>query len=66
MAKVVRRKEKRAEVEAAWAEVEVAERVFQMISYEGIYRAQPEASRWELSTVVVEFLEKLVAELRSR
>ena len=37
-----------------------------MITFEGIYRAQPEASRWELSLVVVELLEKLVAELRSR
>ena len=54
------------DVLGAWEESAVAERVFTMISYEGIYRAQPQASRWELSTVVVEFLEKLVEIFRAR
>ena len=49
--------------DAAWARVRTAEAVFQMISYEQIYRAQPEASRWELATIVVEVLDLLVGEL---
>ena len=48
------------DLDAAWAQVREAEAVFQMISYEQIYRAQPEVSRWELATVVVEILQKLV------
>jgi hypothetical protein len=30
-----------------------------MITFEQIYRAQPEGSRWELATIVVEILDKL-------
>jgi hypothetical protein len=35
-----------------------------MISYEQIYRAQPESQRWELATIVVELLDTLVAARR--
>ncbi|MGH3361375.1 MAG: phosphotransferase [Nocardioides sp.] len=49
------------DLEPVRAQVEVAELVFQMISYEQIYRAQPETARWELATIVVEILDKLVS-----
>jgi aminoglycoside phosphotransferase (APT) family kinase protein len=49
----------------AWELAWVVERIFQMISYEQIYRAQPEGSRWELATIVAAILPDLVA-LRSR
>ncbi len=45
--------------ERAWELSDIAERVFQAVSYERIARAQPEASRWELATVVVQLLERL-------
>lgn len=48
------------DLDAAWARVREVERVFQMITFEQIYRAQPEGSRWELATIVVEILDKLV------
>lgn len=44
-----------------WARTEVVNTIFQAITFEQIYRAQPPASRWELSTVVGELLDKLVA-----
>ncbi|MDN4173988.1 phosphotransferase [Nocardioides sp. SOB77] len=47
------------DVDAAWARVRAVEAAFQAISYEQIYRAQPERSRWELATVVVGILDKL-------
>lgn len=50
----------------AWADAYVAEAVFQMISYEQIYRAQPEGSRWELATIVVEILDLLGTDFRAR
>jgi len=48
------------DLDAAWARVCEVERVFQMITFEQIYRVQPEGSRWELATIVVEILDKLV------
>lgn len=45
----------------AWALTEVGDLVFTVISYERIYRAQPEWSRWELATVVPELLDRLGA-----
>ncbi len=53
----------------AWELARPVGALFQAISYEQIYRAQPEVSRWELATVVVEVLESLVSsapDLRSR
>jgi hypothetical protein len=50
----------------AWELVRAAEAVFQAISYEQIYRAQPEASRWELATVVVGIFEALDGVFRAR
>lgn len=47
------------DLDGAWRASEVVELVFQMISYEQIYRAQPESQRWELATIVVETLDKL-------
>ena len=47
------------DLDAVWARVRVAEGVFQAVTYEQIYRAQPEGSRWELATVVGEILDKL-------
>lgn len=41
----------------------LAEAVFQPISHEQIYRAQPEVSRGELAGVVVDILDRL-AEVR--
>lgn len=52
------------DVDAAWEDARVAEAVFQAITFEQIYRAQPEASRWELASIVVEILDKL-AEVRA-
>jgi hypothetical protein len=49
----------------AWELTRVVERVFQMISYEQIYRSQHKESRWELATVVADFLKELPA-LRPR
>jgi hypothetical protein len=48
------------DLDAIWEDSRVPEMVFQMISYEQIYRAQPEVSRWELATIVVEVLGRLV------
>jgi aminoglycoside phosphotransferase (APT) family kinase protein len=50
-----------ADLDAVRSRVPLAEAVFQAISYEQIYRAQPEQSRWELATVVGEALETLAA-----
>ncbi|WP_340538083.1 phosphotransferase family protein [Nocardioides sp. GXZ039] len=44
----------------AWELTDTAERVFTLLSYEDIYRAQPEWARWELATVTVDLLDKLV------
>ncbi|MFC6286799.1 aminoglycoside phosphotransferase family protein [Nocardioides sp. GCM10027113] len=49
------------DLDGAWRASEVVEHVFQAISYEQIYRAQPESQRWELATIVVETLDKLAA-----
>ncbi len=54
------------DLDATWALAGDGNAVFQMLSYEQIYRAQPEGSRWELATVVVEVLEKLVERARAR
>jgi hypothetical protein len=43
----------------AWELAGTVERVFQAISYEQIYRAQPPSARWELATVVVGILNRL-------
>lgn len=54
------------DLDAAWEQSFLVDGVFQMISYEQIYRAQPESSRWELATVVVDTLDKLVEQVRGR
>lgn len=48
------------DLDTVWAQVREVEGAFQMVTHEQIYRAQPESSRWELATVVVEILEKVV------
>lgn len=47
--------------DALWARTEAVEAAFQMVSYEQIYRAQPHVSRWELSEMVVEAVDRLLA-----
>lgn len=49
------------DLDALWARTEVVNAVFHAVTFEQIYRAQPPASRWELSTVVGELLDGLVA-----
>jgi aminoglycoside phosphotransferase (APT) family kinase protein len=49
------------DLDEVWRHVADVEAIFQMISYEQIYRAQPPSQRWELATIVVELLDKLVA-----
>ncbi len=51
-----------ADVDRAWELATFGNRVFQAISYEGIYRAQEEASRWEMSGIVAGTLRELIAE----
>jgi hypothetical protein len=52
------------DLDEVWRHVRDVEAIFQMISYEQIYRAQPESQRWELATIVVELLDTLVAARR--
>lgn len=52
------------DLDEVWRHVPDVEAIFQMISYEQIYRAQPPSQRWELATIVVELLDKLVASSR--
>ncbi|MFC5177220.1 phosphotransferase family protein [Nocardioides taihuensis] len=47
------------DLDAVWAQVRLAEAVFQMISYENIARAQTPDTRWELSGVVTRTLATL-------
>lgn len=54
------------DLDALWAQAREGEAVFQLNTYEQIYRAQPEGSRWELATVVGQILEKLVELARAR
>lgn len=49
------------DLDALWADTAVVEEAFQMVSYEQIYRAQPRVSRWELSEMVVEAVDRLLA-----
>ena len=48
------------DLDAVWAQVRLAEAVFQMITYENIARAQTPDTRWELSGVVTRTLERAV------
>jgi hypothetical protein len=48
-----------AEVDRTWELAKFGNRVFQAISYEGIYRAQEERSRWEMSGIVANTLRAL-------
>ena len=43
----------------AWDLAPFANRVFQAVTYEAIYRAQEDASRWEMAGVVARTLEEL-------
>jgi hypothetical protein len=52
------------DVDRAWELAEVADRVFTLVSYEGIYRAQPAWARWELGGISVELLDRLVRLVR--
>lgn len=52
------------DLDALWPTVRVVEAAFQAVTFEQLYRAQPETSRWELASVVVEILDKL-AEVRT-
>ncbi|MBC9735245.1 phosphotransferase [Nocardioides marmotae] len=49
------------DVDALWPLVRVVEAAFQAVTFEQLYRAQPEAERWELAGVLVEILDKLAA-----
>lgn len=49
------------DLDAVRARVPLAEAVFQAITYEQIYRAQPERSRWELATFVGRYIDTLAA-----
>jgi aminoglycoside phosphotransferase (APT) family kinase protein len=55
-----------SEVERTWELATFANRVFQAISYEGIYRAQEERSRWEMSGIVAKTLRQLGGEFAAR
>jgi hypothetical protein len=48
-----------AEVDRTWELARFGDRVFQAISYEAIYRAQEDASRWEMSGIVAGTLRQL-------
>ena len=48
-----------ADVDRTWELALFGDRVFQAISYEGIYRAQEEGSRWEMSGIVAGTLRQL-------
>jgi aminoglycoside phosphotransferase (APT) family kinase protein len=48
------------DLDAVRPRVPLAEAVFQAITYEQIYRAQPERSRWELATFVGRSIDTLV------
>jgi hypothetical protein len=52
------------DLDAVWAQVRLAEAVFQMVTYENIARAQTPETRWELSGVVTRTLERLCRERR--
>ena len=49
------------DLERAWDLAEVADRVFTLVSYEEIYRAQPAWARWELAGISVELLDRLAS-----
>ncbi|MFB9314008.1 phosphotransferase family protein [Nocardioides plantarum] len=49
------------DLDRAWDLAEVGDRVFTLVSYEGIYRAQPAWARWELAGISVELLDRLVS-----
>jgi hypothetical protein len=49
------------DVDAAWADTDAAEAAFLLVTYEDLYLAQPEVSRWELSRQVVLGVERLLA-----
>jgi len=51
-----------ADVDRTWELAKFGNRVFQAISYEGIYRAQEERSRWEMAGVVANTLRALGGE----
>lgn len=53
------------DLDAVWERARVPGLVFQAITFEQIYRAQPETSRWELATVVADLLGTLL-ELHAR
>lgn len=46
--------------DAVWADAEVAETVFQTVTFEQLYRAQPPVSRWELSGQVAANVQRLL------
>ena len=48
-----------ADIDRTWELAKFGDRVFQAISYEGIYRAQEEGSRWEMSGIVADTLRQL-------
>jgi aminoglycoside phosphotransferase len=52
------------DLDALWELTRVVNAVFQAITFEQIYRAQPAGSRWELATVVGELIDML-SEMRS-
>lgn len=49
------------DVDRAWELAEVGDRVFTLVSYEGIYRAQRPEDRWELGGIGIELMDKLVS-----
>jgi len=55
-----------AEIDRAWTLAQFGDLVFQAISYEAIYRAQEERSRWEMAGIVAGTLRHLGGEFRSR
>ena len=53
------RRQGRGDHARAWDLAPFANRVFQAVTYEAIYRAQEDASRWEMAGVVARTLEEL-------
>lgn len=48
-----------ADLDAAWAASEVADPVFTLVTYDQIYRGQPDWARWELGGISVDILDRL-------